>query len=205
MKWLRALQSEAGVSRILVIAGDAKAGAGPFTSTMDVFETGLLGKYGFNDIRVAGHPEGSRDFDDSVAFEVLRAKSAFCKRAGATLKIVTQFGFDGDAVVGWCRKVRREGIDASIDVGVAGPARLSTLIKYAAVCGVGNSAGFLRKRAGQISGLLKSETAEPLVSMVEASLLNGTVDNVGKVHVFAFGGIRTSSEWLAERGSWNLG
>ena len=202
---LRSLKEQAGVSKVLVIAGDQARPAGPFASSMDLLRSNLLEKHGFNDIRVAGHPEGSKDFSDKIALEALRAKIEFCERAGAKLKIVTQFGFDADAITRWCQWIRSEGIMLPIDLGVAGPASLTTLVKYAALCGVGASAGFLIKRSAQISSLLKNHTSEPLVRALENGQASGVIDNINAIHVFAFGGLRKSSEWLIERGSWIMG
>ena len=54
----------------------------------------------------------------------------------------------------WAADLREAGIDLPIHVGVPGPATIKTLVKYAAMCGVGNSARFIRKQALNITKLL---------------------------------------------------
>ncbi|MGH7007655.1 MAG: hypothetical protein ACRED7_04565, partial [Stellaceae bacterium] len=48
----------AGVDRVLVIAGDLDRPAGPFHSSLELIETGLLDKHGIRTVGVAGYPEG---------------------------------------------------------------------------------------------------------------------------------------------------
>ncbi|MEO0673302.1 MAG: methylenetetrahydrofolate reductase, partial [Pseudomonadota bacterium] len=91
---LSAMVGEAGVRDVLLIAGGAGAPNGPFGSTVDVLETGLLDRYGIRRIAVAGHPEGSPDISDAAIAEALAWKAAFAERTDADMRITTQFGFD---------------------------------------------------------------------------------------------------------------
>ncbi|MEW9612526.1 hypothetical protein AB3G45_01420 [Shinella sp. S4-D37] len=51
------LAEGAGVTDVLVIGGGVNPPAGPFTSSMDLLETGVLARYGITDLAIAGHPE----------------------------------------------------------------------------------------------------------------------------------------------------
>ncbi len=144
---IRRAAEEAGVTDILVIGGGLERQAGEFSSTMEVLETGFFDKYGITEMGVAGHPEGSPEFSEAVAIEALRLKKNFGERTGAKLRVVTQFGFDADRFIRYSESLREHGVDLPVHLGVAGPAKITTLIKYAAMCGVGNSISFLKKNA----------------------------------------------------------
>lgn len=201
---IAATVDQAAVKDVLVIGGGLQQQAGAFSSTMEVLETGFFDKYGITDIAVAGHPEGSPDFTDEVAAEALRLKQNFAERTDAKLRIVTQFGFDADQYINWAEGVRASGIDVPIHLGVAGPTKITTLIKYAAMCGVGNSLNFFKKNTRSIATLATKHSPEAVVGPIEAHWTNEKATLVKQIHVFPFGGIKNASTWLAERGSWDI-
>jgi methylenetetrahydrofolate reductase (NADH) len=194
----------AGVFDILVIGGSPDRRAGDIHSTMQVLETGLLDGNGITHIGVAGHPEGSPDFSNDVAEEALRLKKAFAERTGARMRIVTQFGFDPDVFIEWADGLKDTGIDLPVHLGVAGPAKVMTLLKYAAMCGVGNSINFLKKRASAVAALASSHSPESMVGPIEQHVHDHPATAIRGIHVFPFGGLKKSSDWLVERGSWSL-
>ena len=71
----------------------------------------------------------------------------------------------------WAKMLRAEGIDLPIFVGVPGPATIKTLVKYATMCGVGNSARFIRKQAMNITKLLTVNTPDDFVAGSGAAAL----------------------------------
>ena len=195
---IRRLAEEAGVTDVLVIGGGVNPPAGPFASSMDLLETGLLDRYGITDLAVAGHPEGSPDFSEAVAVEALRSKQAFAERTGARLRIVTQFGFDADKALAWAESLSRIGLDVPIHMGVAGPAKITTLIKYGTLCGVGNSLSMLTRHAGSLISLATGYSPETFVAPLERQ--RGGM--IAQIHVFPFGGLDKAAAWLRKRGSW---
>lgn len=201
---IRMMAAEAGVTDVLVIGGGLEKPAGPFTSAMEVLETGFFDKYGITDIGVAGHPEGSPDFSEDVAMEALRLKKNFAARTGARMRIVTQFGFDAERFISWSNTLKTHGIDLPVHLGVAGPAKITTLLKFAAMCGVGNSISFLKKNALSLTALATSHSPESVVGPIEDHFLANPESAIKQIHVFPFGGIKKSSEWLVERGSWDI-
>ena len=52
------LADEAGVRRVLVIAGDFAAPLGPFHAAIEVIESGLLHARGITEVGIAGYPDG---------------------------------------------------------------------------------------------------------------------------------------------------
>lgn len=198
-----AMAGEAGVTDVLVIGGGMERPAGEFSSSMEVLETGLFDRYGVTDIGVAGHPEGSPDFSADVALNALRLKKSFGERTGARLRIVTQFGFDGGKFVEWAEGLRSHGIDLPVHLGVAGPAKITTLAKYAALCGVGNSIDFLKRRARSLATLATSHSPEGVVGPIERHVQENHGSAIRQIHVFPFGGVRNAAIWLEKRGSWD--
>lgn len=199
---LSLMTAHAGVTDVLVIGGGLDRPAGEFVSTMQVLETGLFEKYGITHMGIAGHPEGSPDFSGDVALEALRLKKRFAVRSGIELRIVTQFGFDARRFLAWAADTRDAGIDMPIHIGVAGPTSMTTLLRFAAMCGVGNSLGFLKKRASTVMSMMGGFDPEEVVGPVEA---NWRLPQplIAQIHVFPFGGVKKSAEWLESRGSWS--
>ncbi|MEM8839530.1 MAG: methylenetetrahydrofolate reductase [Pseudomonadota bacterium] len=201
---LARLTQEGGLDEVLVIAGEADRQMGAFSSSMDVLRTGLLDKHGIKGIGVAGHPEGNPSAPEGEVYNILREKAEFQSETDAAMRIITQFGFDGDAFANWAWHVKAVGIDLPIHLGVAGPAKITTLLKFAAMSGVGNSLKFLKKRAGALTALATSHSPEPVVEPIEAFWQENPGGPIAQIHIFAFGGLKKSAEWLAERGSWDI-
>ncbi len=201
-KRVQMLTQEAGVTDVLIIGGGLEKQAGDFGSSMEVLETGFLDEFGVTHIGVAGHPEGSPDFTDDVAMQALQLKKAFAERTAANMRIVTQFGFDADGFINWAESLQENGVGLPVHLGVAGPAKLTTLIKFAAMCGVGNSLQFLKKRASAITTLAKGFDPDSIVGPIEAHAISSDDSTIKAIHVFPFGGIKKSAEWLQQRGSW---
>lgn len=199
---LKMMTGEAGVTDVLVIGGGLEKEAGEFDSTMKVLETGFFDKYGIKHMGVAGHPEGSPDFSDDVAMEALKFKQEFHNRSDIELRIVTQFGFDAENFVNWANGLSAKGVDLPVHLGVAGPAKLTTLVKFAAMCGVGNSISFLKKRMGAVLTLASGFDPDEIVNPIETAALSNEASAITQIHVFPFGGVKKSAEWLKQRGSW---
>ena len=200
---LAGMVNEAGVEDILIIAGEADEQMGPFSETLAVLQTGVIDKVGIKHVAVGGHPEGNVAYGSRDVMEVLRDKVAFGDESDAEFRIATQFGFDGPKFVEWAKAVQAAGIDAPIHLGVAGPAKITTLIKYAALCGVGNSLNFFKKRTSAIAQLATKHSPEDVVNPIEATWAED-VGNIVQLHVFPFGGLQASADWLTGRGSFQF-
>ena len=200
---VKRLVSKANVTDVLVIGGGLEKEAGDFASTMELLETGVFQRHGITHMGVAGHPEGSPDFDDDTAMEALHEKQAFAEKTGLELRIVTQFGFDAPKFIDWTKDLQAAGITMPVHLGVAGPAKVTTLIKFAAMCGVGNSLSFLKKRRGAMATMVKGFDPNDIVDPIEAYWQQAETTLIEQVHVFPFGGVKKSTAWLTERGSWS--
>ncbi len=197
---LSGLAQQGGVQDILIIAGEADEQMGPFAETLGILQTGLIDKLGFKHVAVGGHPEGNVAYAGRDVMQVLKDKIAFAEESDAEFRIATQFGFDGPKFVNWAQDVADAGISVPIHLGVAGPAKITTLIKYAAMCGVGNSLNFFKKRTGAIAQLATKHSPEDVVGPIENAWAEG-LGNISQIHVFPFGGLQASADWLSQRGS----
>ncbi len=200
--WITRYQGEAGVDQALVLGGGVSTPAGEFDSSMQLLETGLFD--GFRRLHVAGHPEGNRDIDtdgtDRLVMEALHWKQAYAKRTNAEMAIATQFAFEAKPVIAWADRLRAEGIDMPIHLGIAGPAKLQTLIKFAIACGVGPSLRVLQKRAMDVSKLLLPYAPTEILTELAAHKAAHPDCTIARAHFFPLGGITTNANWAIQHG-----
>ena len=186
----------AGIDRALLIAGDLPMPAGPYDNTLQVLETGLLPMHGINTIGIAGHPEGSRVVGPTLLRQALRDKAQFASDTGLRMYVVTQFGFNPDAVTAWERATTSDGIELPIHVGMAGLAPLRQLLRYAIRCGVSESARVLLGKASAISKHVKLATVDELVVEFARHQLSNPDSRIVRAHFYAFGGVERTARWL---------
>ena len=202
--WIARYQGEAGVDQALLLAGGYDAPTGAFENSMELLETGLFDEAGFKRLHVAGHPEGNKDIDpdgsDAKVSEALRWKQAFADRTDAEMAIATQFCFEAEPVIEWANRLKAEGIRLPIHIGVAGPAKLQTMIKFAMTCGVGPSLRVLQRRAADVSKLLLPFTPEEILRDLAAHKAAHPDFNIEQVHFFPLGGITKTAEFCDEFG-----
>ncbi len=168
---------------------------------MALLATGLFDRYGFTDLHVAGHPEGNRDIDpaggEDRVMAALAWKDAFRRDTDARMAIATQFAFEARPVIDWATRLRAAGITLPVHVGVAGPAKLQTLIKYAMACGVGPSLRVLQRRAADLSRLMLPVDPSEVLSALASHKAAHPDFLVERVHFFPLGGIPATTDFTA--------
>jgi len=186
-----------GIRQALLIAGDLDRPLGPFASTLEVIATGALEESGLMRIGVAGHPEGHPAVGPVELLAALRAKQQFAARSGIALHIVSQFGFNPQAVCAWARMLTQEGITLPVHVGLAGPTPLAKLLKFAIKCGIGTSMSSLVKNMGAVASLtgLAATPDEMLVGLVRGCARHPG-SRLVQPHVYSFGGALATADWL---------
>jgi methylenetetrahydrofolate reductase (NADPH) len=204
LEWRIAAYAEIGVRGALVIAGGIDRPRGAFHSSMELLETGLFDRYGFTRLHVGGHPEGNRDIDphggDRTVMAALHWKNAFQSRTDARMAIATQFCFEAAPVIAWAERLRAEGITLPVHIGVAGPARLQTMIKFAMACGVGPSLRVLQRRAADLTKLmLPFEPTEFVTELARHKAANPDF-GIEAAHFFPLGGIGKTAEFTETYG-----
>lgn len=200
---LARLCGEAGVTTCLVLGGGAPTPIGIYDAALQLLRTGHFQSCGIKTIGIAGHPEGNPDISkvhgEPALLQALQDKQAWIKDNGLSGFIATQFLFEAAPVAYWASELRARGIDLPIHVGVPGPATIKTLVKYAAMCGVGNSARFIRKQALNITKLLTVNTPDEFVEQLATLHFDRPELGIAGPHLYPFGGFDKLFEWVSSK------
>ena len=187
--FLARLNGEAGVTHVLVIAGD-RAECGPLRRALDAIDGGALRRRGIRTIGIAGYPEGHPRIGEVELNRVLGEKIAAAEATGLTVEIVTQFCFNAGAILDFLARLRAFGFEHPVRVGLAGPTGLAPLLRYAARCGVRTSAQALIQRSGLVRQMFAMTTPDDLVRALAEAAPTGVTP-----HFFSFGGVRATARW----------
>ena len=203
-EWIKKYQGEANINEALLIAGGANNSYGDFDSSIQLLETELFDKFSFKRIHIAGHPEGNKDIDPDGSRlnvdEALSWKHEFSQRTDAKMALATQFCFESPPVIEWVNSIQNKGIDIPVHIGIAGPAKLQTLIKYSIECGVGASIKILQKRALDLTKLLLPyKPTQVLQELADYKSTNPSF-NIEQVHFFPLGGMKRVTDFVQEAG-----
>jgi len=191
------LTQVAGANTMLLIAGDMVAPEGIYDSTIGVLESGELMKAGIKTIYMAGHPEGHPHMTLAQQREFEIRKMKLAKEQGFKLIFATQVCFESEPIIRWERTMRNHGVTNAVRPGLAGPAGIKTLLRYAQVCGAGASVRALTGgKAGLIGKLLTDTGPEEVVTQLTAAHTSGVSQFCG-VHLFSFGGFLKTCKWLS--------
>ena len=198
--WINRYQGEAGIKQALLLAGGVNQPYGTFESSMQLVETELFEKYNFKQLNFAGHPEGNKDIDNDDTSQNVEAalawKQKFKERTDASIALTTQFCFEAGPVIEWANSLVYNGIDIPIHIGVAGPAKLQTLIKFSIACGVGPSLRVLQKRAKDVKKLLLPFEPNDFLEALAVHKNANPSFNITNVHFFPLGGINANASWI---------
>ena len=123
-----------GVKQVLVIGGGAQP-IGDFHSSIQLFETGLFEDF---KIGIAGHPDGSPDISDSDLEKAMIDKKPYADY------IVTQWLMETSPIIDFVSKQT-----LPVHVGIAGPAKITSLLKFASIVGAKNSLSVLKSNASK--------------------------------------------------------
>jgi len=194
---------DVGCKEALVLGGGNPEPVGNLTEAMDILESGLLQKYGFSRIGVAAHPEGHPDVPEEKMTEALLQKAEWAKANGIDLYYATQFCFEPAPIITWERRMRglltdRLGTSENlpqVHLGVAGPAKIAMLIKFALMSGVGPSVRFVTKYTGNVFKLATTSAPDELVAGIAAHQVEDPECLVRGLHFYTFGGLPRTLEW----------
>jgi methylenetetrahydrofolate reductase (NADPH) len=193
------------VRQALVLGGGAPQPLGIYDAAIQLLETGLFETYGIRKIGLAGHPEGNLDIikakGETALVEALKVKQAYLATHEIEGYIATQFLFEAGPVAYWAKSLRDVGITLPIHVGVPGPATIKTLVKYAAMCGVGNSARFIRKQALNVTKLLTVSSPDVFVENLTKLHFEKPELGIAGPHLYPFGGFDKLLDWVSSRSS----
>jgi methylenetetrahydrofolate reductase (NADH) len=194
--YLAAFVERADVREVLVIGGDLAESLGPYDSALDVITSGLPAKHGIARIGIAGYPDGHPFIDEAALGRSLEAKLEACSTGGIDSYIVTQFSFQADSIINWCRAVHEMHPGLHIHAGIPGPAKFGTLLRFAKICGVHSSAKKLM--ANKTMGLDLLRRAAPWKQFEAIGQYRIETGRSISAHLFTFGGVTESVAWLQE-------
>jgi methylenetetrahydrofolate reductase (NADPH) len=185
----------AQIDEVLLISGDYPQAVGPYSEVLQLMRSGALQRHGMRFVTVAGHPEGH----PKVSLEDIRRaeldKARLALQEGLELTLLTQFFFEQAPFLDWVRELRSVGVQARVVGGLAGPTRLSTLIKFAMRCGAGASMRVLAARPAAFTKLLGDHGPESVLRGLAQAQCEKSSDFAG-VHLFCFGGFIRTCRWL---------
>ncbi len=194
--YLARLVEEAGVTRLLVIGCDRDTPAGAFHHAIEVIESGLPQSRGIREIGLAAFPEGHPRVAQSELDRALAAKIEAAVATGLGVHIVTQFAFSAPPLLAFIARLRDEGIEQPIRIGLAGPASVATLMRFAAICGVAVSARALARNAGLAKHLFGANAPDAIVRALAGARPPAQVGDIAP-HFFTFGGLAKTARWAA--------
>ena len=185
----------AGVDALLLIAGDRARPAGPFQDSLAILDSGRLAAHGFARLCCAAHPERHVHADADTLRAALERKLAYARQTNTELTLVTQFAFAPAPILDWLGDLEASDAAVSVRVGLPAPARLRTLIKFAARCGIGASTKALTQRPGVVR-LLGAWSPDRLMDALVEHSAQTPASTIAGIHLFPFGGLASASEWL---------
>ncbi len=162
-----------GVKQALVIGGSAEP-IGDYHCSLQILETGLF--EGLK-IGIAGHPEGSPDISDSDLEKAMKEKKPFADY------IVTQWLLNPKPIKEFIAKQ-----SLPVHVGITGPLKITSLIKFANIVGAKNSINFLKSNATKALDLLRPSDPNNLIEKIK--------DSTSNFHIYTFGGLKETNKWL---------
>ena len=166
---------DGGVKQALVIGGGREP-MGKFDSSFQLLETGYFEKM---KIGIAGHPEGSPDISDEVLEKAMIDKKPYADY------IVTQWLMQSEPIIEFISKQ-----SVPVHVGITGPMKISSLIKFANIVGAKNSINFIKSNFSRAIDLLKPKDPNDLVDKIK--------DHTQHFHIYTFGGLKETNNWLKE-------
>lgn len=182
-----------GVHRIFVVGGDADQPAGQFDSSLQLLQLMSTLDHGIEVVGIGAYPEGHPLIDDTILLRFLQEKQPFAAY------MVTQMCFDPETIVDWLRRIRAEGVDLPVHIGVPGVGERAKLLRVALKIGVGQSARFLRSNLGLVGRMIKPGGYSP------DELLLGLAPHfdmppygIEGVHFYLFNQIESTEKWRAE-------
>mgnify|MGYP001383013152 FL=1 len=166
---------DGGVKQALVIGGGREP-MGKFDSSFQLLETGYFEKM---KIGIAGHPEGSPDISDEVLEKAMIDKKPYADY------IVTQWLMQPEPIIDFISKQT-----VPVHVGITGPMKISSLIKFANIVGAKNSINFIKSNFSKAIDLLKPKDPNDLVDKIK--------EHTKHFHIYTFGGLKETNNWLKE-------
>lgn len=190
--------ADAGVEELFVVGGDREEPIGAFDSSLGFLEALEETGYAFEEVGIAGYPEGHAFLSDETLAAAMAAKEPY-----ATF-VVTQLCYDPETIVAWIEGIRDQGIELTVDVGVPGVLKYQRLLEISRRVGVGQSIHFLRSTSGifdfvrQFVGSRGTYTPDALVDGI-APYVDDPAYGIRTAHLYTFNQVADTERWRHER------
>ncbi len=194
--FLERAAGEAGVRKALILGGDEPEAAGPYADGAALLREELLARCGLREVGLPGYPEGHPRIPGAVLERAFAEKLALAARHGMGAYVVTQFSFAPSRVVDYCARMARQSPEVPVYVGLAGPTNPVALLRFAQRCGVSASLRALRTQGMDAVRLVThTDPADQVAAVARYCAMHAACNVVG-VHLFTFGGVAASAEWM---------
>ena len=186
--------TDAGVRDLFVPGGDREEPIGEYDSAHALLTALDDLDYEFEEVGITGYPEGHDFLSDATLADAMVEKEPY-----ATY-IVTQLCYDPDAVVEWIERIRAQGIDLPVEVGIPGVMNYGKLLDISRKVGVGDSVRFLRKTTGildfarQLVGSRGKYTPDALIKGL-APYAADPEYGIRGVHIYTFNRATDTESW----------
>lgn len=181
---------EGGLTHAFVVGGDADE-PGEYLDGLSLISAMREVGHPFESIGCPGYPNGHADIPDEVLEQALRDKTPFMQH------VTSQMDFDTKVIGAWVRRLRGEGFEPDIVIGVPGVADPQKLINVAARIGVKDAKRFFTKNLRFVAGMAKSGGFYKPTGFVQdlAPLLADPVARVTGFHLYTFNAVEATEAW----------
>lgn len=179
-----------GIDSIFVVGGDAEEPAGEYTDALSLLQSLATIKHSFVEIGVGGYPEGHHFIPQD------RLDASLKEKAALATYVATQICFDSAAIISWARKIKADGVELPVRVGMPGDVSRQKLLRISLASGVGESLKFLQKQQGMFWRFFVPGGYSPnkLIRGLKSAI--GAADNnIETFHMFTFNELAGTEAW----------
>jgi methylenetetrahydrofolate reductase (NADPH) len=181
---------EAGLTHGFVVGGDADE-PGEYLDGLSLLRAMQEIGHPFDTLGCPGYPNGHADIPDAALETALRDKAPFVEH------VTSQMDFDTKLIAAWVRRLRSDGFEPEIVIGVPGVADPQKLLNVAARIGVKDAKRFLVKNLRFVTGMARSGGFYKPTGFVEAMgpLLADPSARVTGFHLYTFNAVEATESW----------
>jgi methylenetetrahydrofolate reductase (NADPH) len=183
-----------GVHRVMLIGGDESESAGPWRDSVQLLASGVLRDAGVREIGIAAYPEGHPKIAQDALRRAFQRKLELAQAQNLGTYAVTQFSFAPDRIVALLADLAARAPELPVYVGMPGPSDPLALLRYAQRCGVGATRRALQTLGGGIAHLVAH--TDPSDQLAAAAHYAAAHHNLVGVHLYSFGGVVRTAQWL---------
>lgn len=182
--------------QVFVVGGDASEPAGPYARAYDFLRDFIDAGPAVHRMGVTGYPDGHPLIPSAVLDEELILKSALLKEANIEGWISTQMCFDEGTIRNWISRIRTDGVQLPIHLGLPGVVDKKRLMTLGTRLGIGASMRFLSRNRSAMLKLFAPGRFDPTDSVAHFSADADTL-GIEALHVFTFNSVAETRLWQA--------